>query len=180
MRMPWIVLGALALVASGMLAGRSLAGDEPKESEGTRQEAPIDGYALVKALTANAWDTKGTGMWESVGKVTFRLGAGKTLLVQDYAATGTAGESLHGLSVIKWSADGKTASAWWFDETMKAPLELKGPASDTGYELKGEMALPDGKPSTATFKLVKKGAGFEFTLAADGQVMMTEVYTKAR
>lgn len=180
MRMPWTLLGAMALVASGIVAGRSTAGGEPQEGAGMPGEACIDTHALVKALTANAWSTKGTGMWDSVGKVSFRLGAGKTLLVQDYAATGTAGDALHGLGVLKWAPDGKTATVWWFDDTMKRPIELKGPASESGYELTGEMALPDGKPSTATFKLAKKGEGFEFTLAADGQVMMTEVYSKAK
>ncbi len=181
MRRNWLAMVAVALVAAagGLATGRALAEDDPMAGGAAPPSEPcIDGNALVKALTANKWTTKATGMMSSEGAVSFRLGAGKTLLVEDYDSKGDLG-AFSGLGVYKWGADGKTVSVTWFDTMSPKPTTFTGPVSDTGFELSGEMETPEG-PTTGVIKLVKKDAGFEFTMTAGGQLMMTDVYTPAK
>jgi hypothetical protein len=174
----WMAMCAVALVAAsgGIVAGRALAEDPPA---GMDNEKPIDGNALVKALTANKWATEATGLMASKGAASFRLGAGKTLLVEDYDVKGDMGE-YSGFGVFKWSADGKTATLWWFDNGAAKPTEFTGPATDTGYELTGTVSRMPGQASKTVLKLTKKGDGFEFTYTEEGTVAFTDTLTKAK
>lgn len=178
MRKTWIAFCAVAVVATagGLVAGRALAEDDPM-AKAMETEKPIDGNPLVKALTANRWTTKATGMMSSEGTVSFRLAAGKTLLVEEYDSKGDIGE-FSGFGVFKFSPDGKTATLWWFDTHSAKPTEYTGPATESGCELSApSQHVPGAK---TVLKFAKKGEGFEFTYTEGGEVAFTDVYTKAK
>lgn len=183
MRRTWIAMCAVAVVAAGAgaVAGRAFAEDDPMAGGGMPPpQKPIDAHPLVKSLTANPWTTKATSpQGPGEGKASFRLGAANTVLVQDYDAKHAWGP-YGGLGVTKISDDGKTATMWWFNTMGGEPDVYTGPITDTGYELKGEIETGPGTKSKVVIKMVKKGDGFEFTFGMDGQVGMTDVYTKAK
>jgi hypothetical protein len=170
---------AVLAFAGGIVAGRAVAEDE-MPAGGMPQEKPIDGHALVKALTANKWTTKSTSsMGGGEGETSYRLGAGKTALVQDYDSKSAMG-AYSGLGITKVSADGKTATMWWFNSMSPNADEYTGPITENGYELTGTVDNMQGGKAKANLKLTKKGEGFEFTYTMDGQLMFTDVYTKAK
>jgi len=184
MRKTWIAMCTVAVVAAGAgaVAGRAFAEDDPMAGGGgpPPPQKTIDGHALVKALTANSWTTSATSpQGPGTGTASFRLGADKTVLVQDYSAKHGWGP-YGGLGVTKISDDGKTATMWWFNTMGGTPDVYTGSINDTGYELKGEIETGPNMKSKVVIKMVKKGEGFEFTFGMDGQVGMTDVYTKAK
>jgi hypothetical protein len=166
---------AVVAAAGGLVAGRAFA-EDPMPGGAPPMEKAIDGHALVKALTANGWTVKGDG----AGTSTFRLGANKTVLVQDYTTAGGKMGPYGGVGATKVSADGKTATMWWFHSMGAQPMQFTGPITDTGYELSGDVPNMMGAITKATVKLTKKGEGYEFTYVQDDQTYMTDTYTKAK
>jgi len=169
----WIAFGLVSVVAAGVgfVARGAFAEDAPPAPA---QEKAIDGHALVKAL-AGTWTTKATStMGPMTGQVTYGLECGKTILASRYAAKAEALE-FQGFGVLKLSADGKTATQWWFDTMMEGVLMMTGPATDTGYTIEGSNKMGSSK-----ITLTKKGDGFEMKMWADGAEFMTETYTKAK
>jgi hypothetical protein len=167
----WQTIAFVAVAAvGGLLAGRALAEDEMGGMP--QPEKTIDGHALVKALVGK-WTIKQTAPWgEAEAVATFRLGAGKTVLVEDYDSKGMM--EFNGMGWFKLGDDGKSITLWWLDSHSKEPTEFKGTVSDTGYEMTGGE---DGKKMT--MKLVKKGEGFEWTMSGD-MGTMTDLFTKAK
>ncbi len=80
----WIGFALVGVVAAGagFVVRGALAEDEkPAEMP---QEKPIDGHALVKALSGT-WTTKATStMGDMAGQVTYGLECGKTILASRY------------------------------------------------------------------------------------------------
>lgn len=163
---------ALALVGTGgFLSGRATA-EDPMEGMPPAQK-PVDGHALVKALTGK-WSLKGKSpMGESTGTVTWSLACGNTVLLEDYASKSPMGD-FRGLGVQKLAADGKSGTIWWFDTHGDSPTQLTGKVSDTGYEMEGNT--PQG-PMKVT--LAQKGETFEFRLQM-GEMEMVDTYTRVK
>ena len=173
---------AVTCAAGGLMAGRAMAKDDPAPAAPAMPpaEKAIDGNPLVKALTASKWTTKSSSsMGNGAGTNAYHLAAGKTVLVQDYESKGTTGEYA-GLGVYKLSADGKTATLWWFNTMSNSADQYTGPVTDTGYELSGTVDNMAGGKAKAELKLAKKGETFEFTYTMDDQLMFTDVYTPAK
>ncbi len=169
----WIGFALVGVLAAGVgFVGRgALAGEE---AGAPPSEKPIDGLALVKALSGT-WTTKATStMGDMAGQVTYGLECGKTILASRYVTKGGFGE-MHGFGVTKFSADGKTVTQWWFDSMMADVLAMTGPVTDTGYTIEGSSKMGSSK-----ITLTKKGDGFEMKMWADGAEFMTETYTKAK
>jgi hypothetical protein len=169
-----IAVGLVAVLAAGVgyVARGAFAEDAPAAPD---KEKPIDGLALVKALTGN-WTTKATStMGAMTGQVSYGLECGKTILASRYAAKADALGEFQGFGVLKFSADGKTATQWWFDSMMDGVLMMTGPATDTGYTIEGSNKLGSSKVT-----LTKKGDGFEMKMWVEGAEFMTETYTKAK
>lgn len=170
----WIGFALVGVVAAGagFVARGALAEDEkPAEMP---QEKAIDGHALVKALSGT-WTTKATStMGDMAGQVTYGLECGKTILASRYQTKGGFGE-MHGFGVTKISADGKTATQWWFDSMMPEALVMTGPVTETGFSVEGS-----NKQGASKVTLEKKGDGFEMKVFGDGNLFMTETYTKAK
>jgi hypothetical protein len=170
----WIAFGLVGVLAAGVgfVARGAIAGDE---AAGPTMEKPIDGHALVKAL-AGTWTTKATStMGPMAGEVTYALDCGKTILTSRYLTKADAFGEMNGLGVLKFSADGKTATQWWFDTMADGALEMTGPLSDTGYTIEGK-----NKQGSSKITLTKKGDGFEMKMWANGEEFMTETYTKKK
>lgn len=169
----WVAFGIVSVMAAGVgfVARGALAGDEPAAPA---EQKAIDGNALVKALMGS-WTTKATStLGAMTGSVTYGLECGKTALVNRYATKGE-GFEMHGLGVLQLSADGKTASQWWFDSMMEGVLMMTGPATDTGYTIEGSNKMGSSK-----ITMTKKGDAFELKMWSDGAEFMTETYTKAK
>ena len=170
----WIGFALVGVLAAGVgfMARGAVAGDEAAAHEG---EKPIDGHALVKAL-AGTWTTKAkTNLGDMAGQVTYGLECGKTVLATRYTTKGKEIGEMHGFGVLKISADGKTATQWWFDSGMDTVLMMTGPVTETGFSIEGSNKLGASKVT-----LEKKGAGFEMKIFADGAEFSTETYTKAK
>ena len=170
----WIAFGIVSLFAAGIgfVARGAFAADEAPQPA---PEKPIDGNALVKALLGSWTTAAKSTMGEMTGTVSYGLECGKTTLVNRYKAKGEAFGEFEGLGVLKISADGKTASLWWFDTMMDGVLMMTGPATDTGYTIEGSNKMGSSK-----ITLTKKDAGFEMKMWANGEEFMTETYTKAK
>ena len=170
----WIgyaVVGVLA-AGGGYAVRGAVAGEEATEHV---TEKPIDGHALVKALSGTWTTTAKTNLGDMAGQVTYGLECGKTILSTRYVTKGKAIGEMHGLGVLKISADGKTATQWWFDSGMDTALMMSGPITDTGFSIEGSNKLGSSKVT-----LEKKGAGFEMKIFADGAEFSSETYTKAK
>lgn len=168
----WKTLAFVAAAAvGGLLAGRALAGDD--KGGMPEPQKTIEANALVKSMVGK-WNVKTSGSFgEGEAVATFRLGVGKTVLVEEYDSKGGMGE-FSGAGWMKIGDDGKAATLWWVDSMSKEPNAFKGNVTDTGYELtEGEGA------EKVTIKLTKKGEGFEWTMTFPGG-NMTGVYTKAK
>ena len=166
----WFAFGLVSVLSAGVgfLSRGVIAGEEPA------QVKPIDGHALVKALSGS-WTTKATSTMGAVtGHATFGLECGKTILATRYEQKFSAGE-VQGLGVLEISADGKTATQWVFDSMMEGVLMMTGPITDAGYTIEGSNKMGSSKMT-----LTKKGDGFEMKTWADGAEFMTETYTKAK
>ena len=156
----------------GVLARGAVAKDEDPAAA---MEKPIDGHALVKAL-AGDWTTKATSaLGAMTGTVSHGLECGNTILLTRSTGKADAIGTFHGLGVLKLSADGKTATQWWFDSAMDTALVMTGPVTADGYTIEGSNKLGTSKTT-----LTKKGAGFELKIWADGAEFMTETQTKAK
>jgi len=169
----WIGFALVGVLAAGVgfVARGAVAGEE---AGAPPSEKPVDGHALVKALSGT-WNTKATStMGPMEGQVTYGLECAKTILATRYVTKGGFGE-MHALAVTKFSADGKTVTQWWFDSMMADVLTMTGPVTDTGYTIEGSS-----KQGSSKVTLTKKGDGFEMKMWADGAEFMTETYTKAK
>ena len=170
----WFAFGLVGVLAAGVgfLARGAIAGDEPAAPA---MEKPIDGHALVKALSGS-WTTKATStLGPMTGSITYGLDCGKTIVTSRYQAKSEAMGEFQGFGVLKFSADGKTATQWWFDTMMEGTLMMTGPLTDTGYTIEGSNKMGSSK-----IVLAKKGEGFEMKMWANGEEFMTETYTKAK
>lgn len=167
----WIAFALVGVVAAGVgfLTRGAIAGDEPAEVK------PIDGHALVKALSGS-WTTKATStLGAATGTVSYALECAKTTLVSRYTAKFEGTGEMQGLGVLQISADGKTATQWWFDSMMEGVLIMTGPITPTGYTIEGSNKMGSSK-----IVFAKKGDGFELKMWANGEEFMTETYTKAK
>ena len=172
-RRAFLTYAFVALVAGGLgfVVRGAAAGDEAPAGE---MEKPIDQHALVKSLVGT-WTTKGTSVIGAMaGTATHGLECGNTILLT--RTSGKAGAiAFHGLGVLKFSADGKTATQWWFDSGMDTALVMTGPVTADGYTIEGSNKLGSSKTT-----LTKKGDGFELKIWADGAEFMTETQTKVK
>lgn len=168
------VVALLALVAGGV--GFVVRGAVAKDEDpAAAMEKPIDGHALVKAL-AGSWTTKATSVLGAIsGTVTHGLECGNTILLTRSTGKADAIGAFQGLGVLKISADGKTATQWWFDTGMDTALVMTGPVTADGYTLEGSNKLGSSKT-----QLTKKGDAFELKIWADGAEFMTETQTRAK
>ena len=164
----------VALVAGGLgfLARGAAAGDEAPAAE---MEKPIDQHALVKSLVGT-WTTKATSVLGAMsGTASHALECGNTIVLTRTTGKADSIGTFHGLGVLKLSADGKTATQWWFDSAMDTALVMTGPVTADGYTIEGSNKLGSSKTT-----LTRKGDGFELKIWADGAEFMTETQTKAK
>jgi hypothetical protein len=133
-------VAAIVGAAVGFLA-RTGDGDEANV-----REKPISS-PLLKGLVGDWVTTSKNEHGEGRGRSSFHLGAGGTVLVQEYESTspGPGGKEVeaHGIGIYKVAADGATLTVWWFHDHAPEPVRVTGPLSTGGADLSGES--PQGK-----------------------------------
>lgn len=136
---------------------------------------------LLEALTGR-WTTESISMLEGkeskgTGTATFTLGAGRTVLLEDYENTspGPDGKPMtfHGHGVFKVAEDGKSAKVWWFDDMSPEPTVLAGPLTEKDLTLSAETPM-----GTMTVSFQRTDAGIAFKMTMPGHEMR-ETYTRA-
>ena len=164
--------GVLALLLCHLSSPRAARGED--EPAGHPKAQPKVVHPFLDGLVGS-WDvTMKAGGAEMKGGVRYGKEVDGTALLEDLHV-GEGAAAFYGLGVMRPSEDGKTLKSWWFDTQGKGGMwPFEGPLTETGYDLKGDMA-----GTAATVSLHKKGSGYEFTMKVADKVAATATYAKS-